>query len=177
MSTHINTYKEQFLSHFESPELKAGIDEAVNLLRTKARRIFFIGNGGSNSICSHMMEDYAKIARFPTFAFSDAALITCYANDYGYADAMKEWIKIHFQEGDALVAISSSGESANILNAVDFVNSQGGMVITLSGFKPGNKLSQKGQVNFHVNISDYGIVECFHQVILHIILDIIRDAK
>ena len=177
MSTHVNLYKEHFQKHFESATIQRQIQESVDLLRSRVRRIFFIGNGGSNSICSHMMEDYAKIARYPTFAFSDAALITCYANDYGYANAMMEWLKIHFTDGDALVAISSSGESANILNAVDYVNGVKGTVIPLSGFKPGNTLSTKGAINFHVGISDYGIVECFHQVILHIILDIIRDAK
>jgi D-sedoheptulose 7-phosphate isomerase len=50
-----------------------------------------------------------------------------------------------------------------------------GKVITLSGFKQGNTLSQKGQINFYVSISNYGVVECFHQVILHIILDSLND--
>jgi len=167
----LNLYKQHFESYFNDAAIQTGIAESVTILKNKAKRIFFIGNGGSNSICSHMMEDYAKIAGFPTFCFSDAALITCFANDYGYEKAMEEWLKIHFTDNDLLVAISSSGESKNILNAAGFVKSRQGALITLSGFKPGNQLSKMGDVNFYLGISNYGIVECFHQVILHIILD------
>jgi D-sedoheptulose 7-phosphate isomerase len=171
----LSLYKAEFGSYFNSPVIQQQINESVDLIKGKAKRIFFIGNGGSNSICSHMMEDYAKIAGFPTFSFSDASLITCFANDYGYERAMEEWIKIHFTAGDMLVAISSSGESKNILNAAKFVKQKGGAVITLSGFKAGNQLSKTGDINFYLGISNYGIVECFHQVILHIILDSLHD--
>ncbi|HTB32518.1 MAG TPA: SIS domain-containing protein, partial [Bacteroidia bacterium] len=143
----------------------------------QSKRIFFIGNGGSNSICSHMMEDFAKMGRFPTFSFSDAALITCYANDYGYENAMMEWLKIHFTDDDLLIAISSSGESKNILNAVEYVKSTQQKIITLSGFKKDNSLSRSGNLNIQLSVSNYGIVECFHQVILHIILDVVTGTK
>jgi D-sedoheptulose 7-phosphate isomerase len=169
----LNLYKEQFTAYFSRVSVEGEINDAISLIKT-SRRIFFIGNGGSNSICSHMMEDFAKVLGYPTFCFSDPALITCFANDYGYEKAMAEWLKIHFAEGDILVAISSSGESKNILNAVDFVTSQNGSVITLSGFKEGNQLSTKGKINFYIPISHYGIVECYHQVILHLILDTIN---
>jgi D-sedoheptulose 7-phosphate isomerase len=173
----INLYKQQFELYFNSRDIQQSISDAIALINSSVKRIFFIGNGGSNSICSHMMEDYAKIAGFPTFSFSDASLITCFANDYGYEKAMEEWLKIHFSDGDLLVAISSSGESGNILNAVNYVGSRNGAIITLSGFKENNQLSQKGKINFHVGIANYGIVECFHQVILHIILDSLNGKK
>jgi len=118
-----------------------------------------------------MMEDFMKIGKKRTFAFSDPALITCFSNDYGYDNAMKEWLKVMWSENDLLVAISSSGNSANINNAVDYVKTRNGNVITLSGFEKGNKLSQKGDENFYLPIADYGIVECYHQTILHVILD------
>jgi D-sedoheptulose 7-phosphate isomerase len=169
----IALYQNKFNEYFDSPEIQKGIEDAVNLLLGK-KRIFFIGNGGSNSICSHYMEDYAKIGRFQTFAFSDAALITCYANDYGYEQAMMEWVKVHWQEGDVLIAISSSGSSKNILNAAQFVTDQNGTLITISGFKPDNPLSKMGEINFNTPIDNYGIVENFHSVILHVILDLIH---
>jgi len=164
-------YKDQFSTFFNSPAVVRQMEESVALIRNGVKRIFFIGNGGSNSICSHMMEDFAKIAGYPTFSFSDAALITCFANDFGYEKAMEEWLKIHFTQGDLLVAISSSGESNNILNAANYVKQKNGKIITLSGFKENNRLSRIGDINFYLPISNYGIVECFHQVILHIILD------
>jgi D-sedoheptulose 7-phosphate isomerase len=152
------------------------MEQAVDFIKP-SRRIFFIGNGGSNSICSHMMQDYAKIGGFQTFSFSDPSLITCFANDYGYENAVKEWLKIYYQKEDILVAISSSGQSKNILNAVDHVDSMNGKVITLSGFKKDNLLQSRGKINFHIPEENFGIVECFHQVILHVILDELSSNK
>jgi len=166
----LNLYKRAFDQFFSDREISDGIAKSVELVK-QANRIIFIGNGGSNAICSHMMEDYMKIAGKPTLSFTDAALITCFANDYGYDNAMKEWINFSFQDGDLLVAISSSGESQNILNAVEAHQINGGKILTLSGFKRDNKLSQMGDVNFQTSVQNYGIVECFHQVILHAILD------
>lgn len=166
----LNSYKKAFDQFFSDEKIIEGITQSVELVK-QAKRIIFIGNGGSNAICSHMMEDYMKIAGKPTLSFTDGALITCFANDYGYEKAMEEWIKFSFQEGDLLVAISSSGESANILNAVKAHQAKGGKVLTLSGFKKDNRLSQTGDVNFQTSVENYGIVECYHQVILHVILD------
>lgn len=171
----IDFYNNVYQQYFTSSAFLSMQNEAITLL-TGTRRIFFIGNGGSNSICSHMMEDYAKIGGYQTFAFSDAALITCFANDYGYERAMAEWLKIYFSAGDVLVAISSSGNSANIVNAVTEAKKHG-KVITLSGFKEDNKIKAMGDINFYINIANYGIVECFHQVILHVILDEIANKK
>ena len=172
----IDLYNKVYKDYFSSAEFHQQVQQGISLLKN-SKRIFFIGNGGSNSICSHMMEDFAKIGGIPTFSFSDAALITCFANDYGYDKAMAEWIKIHFMEGDTLVAISSSGNSRNILNAVDLFKSRQGKVISLSGFKNDNPLKSKGDLNFHIEVENYGIAECFHQVILHVMLDEIKASK
>ncbi len=166
----LDSYHKAFSGYFESTELRAGMARATSIL-SAATRIFFIGNGGSNAICSHMMEDYMKIAGKQTLSFSDPALITCFANDYGYQNALAKWIEFNFQTGDVLVAISSSGESENIINAVLEHQNKGGKVITLSGFTADNTLSRKGDVNMVTPEKNYGIVECFHQVILHAILD------
>ena len=171
----INSYSKVYNEYFASDEFLSHQKEAIALL-LKSKRVFFIGNGGSNAICSHMMEDYAKIASYQTYTFSDPALITCFANDYGYENAMKEWLKIYFSEGDVLVAISSSGNSPNIVNAISEVGKKG-KVITLSGFKPDNKIKTMGNINFYIGASNYGIVECFHQVILHAVLDEIALIK
>lgn len=173
----IHTYKKIFSEYFNEPVTEQLINESCTLIKEKAKRIFFIGNGGSNSICSHMMEDFTKILGYPSFCFSDAALITCFANDYGYEKAIAEWLKIHLTEGDLLVAISSSGESKNIINGTDIAKARNCSVITLSGFKESNTLRTKGDINFYVPIANYGIVECYHQVILHIILDTIYEKR
>lgn len=171
----LDSYKSVFGSYFDRKDVEDDIRRSVELIRNDTRSIFFLGNGGSNSICSHMMEDFMKLAGYPTYSFSDAALITCYANDFGYDKAMAEWLKVFFTETDLLVAISSSGESVNILNAVKYAKDKGGKVITLSGFRSENSLKQLGDINFHIDVSSYGIAECYHQVILHIILDSLDD--
>lgn len=163
-------YSEHFSRFFSSEALKKQMADSVTMIRS-VKRIFFLGNGGSNSISSHMMEDFGKIGRFRTYAFSDPSLITCYANDYGYENAMAEWLKLHMDAGDLLVAISSSGESKNIVNAVAEAKKAGGKIITLTGFKEENTVSRMGDINILLPVKNYGIVECFHQTILHIILD------
>ncbi|RMG82541.1 MAG: SIS domain-containing protein, partial [Bacteroidetes bacterium] len=151
-------------------QVAADIQKSVEIIE-RSDNVFFVGNGGSNAITSHMMEDYAKVGRIRSFSFTDSALITCFSNDYGHENAMREWLKIYFQPGDVLIAISSSGNSANIVNAANFAKEMNGKVITLSGFKPDNLLRKTGDVNFHIPVENYGIVECYHQVILHVILD------
>jgi D-sedoheptulose 7-phosphate isomerase len=166
----INTYSNFYEKYFKNEVFFADFEKALGLL-SGVRNIFFIGNGGSNAVCCHMMEDYAKIGRFRTYGFSDPALITCFSNDYGYEKAMSEWLKIYFEKGDLLVAISSSGNSKNILNACQSARSLGGNLITLSAFKPDNALRKEGDVNFYLAIENYGVAECFHQIILHAMLD------
>lgn len=166
----LNSYKSAFQDYFQNPAVENDINKAVGML-DGVKKIFFIGNGGSNSICSHMYEDFGKMARFQTFAFSDAALITCYANDYGYENAIAEWLKLYFDNESLLIAISSSGNSLNIVNAINIAAQIGGKTITLSGFSADNKLKQMGDLQFYIPQHSYGIVECYHQVILHVVLD------
>ena len=172
----LNIYKEKFIEFLNSKVIDQQIVDAVKLIK-QHQRIFFIGNGGSNSICSHLMEDFAKVLKYESFSFTDASLITCFSNDYGYDQAMVEWLKVYYKKDDILVAISSSGNSPNINNAVDYVNSVNKNVITLSGFKNDNKLVTKGKINFYLDSTSYGIVECYHQTILHTILDIIHEEN
>ena len=168
----INNYNNIFNYYFNDLDLKNQISRCVTLINNKKSdlRIFFIGNGGSNSICSHMMEDFAKILKILTFSFSDPALIT-------YDNAIKEWLSIHLKKNDILVSISSSGESKYILNASLYAKEKQNKIITLTGFNCKNSLNKLGDFNFHVNSNSYGIVECFHQTILHIILDTIAISN
>jgi len=170
MSKHWSQYQTEFAAYFASAEVQQAVTQASELL-TKADRVFFIGNGGSNSICSHMMEDYMKMGHKRTMSFTDAAMITCYANDYGWERAMEEWIIAQFLHGDLLVAISSSGESKNILNATRKAKEMKGTVITLSGFNKDNSLSKLGDANIVIPVKSFGIVENFHSMLLHVILD------
>lgn len=134
-------------------------------------RLFFIGNGGSAAVASHMAIDWMKNGGFATFGPGDAAQITCLGNDLGFDNIFSMIIDRHGQLGDVLFAISSSGMSEDILQACDAAKRKMMNVVSLSGFGEGNFLRKKGQVNFYVPSNRYGIVEIAHLAILHSILD------
>ena len=134
-------------------------------------RIFFIGNGGSAAIASHMAADWMKNGDFATMCFNDAAALTCISNDLGYRHVFSTHLKHHGRIGDVLFAISSSGESFSITDAVDVAIEKHMNVVTLSGFEPDNRLRGKGGVNFYVPSKNYGVVEIAHLAILHGFLD------
>ena len=141
-------------------------------------RLFFVGNGGSAAIASHMATDWMKNGDFPTFSFNDGSLLTCITNDLGYENAFWLPIEMHGQIGDVLFAISSSGQSKNIIAAVEAARSKRMNVVTLSGFNASNPLRGMGQVNFYVPSDSYGTVEICHLAILHSILDeVIADER
>jgi D-sedoheptulose 7-phosphate isomerase len=134
-------------------------------------RLFFVGNGGSAAVASHMAIDWMKNGGFATFGPGDAAQLTCIGNDLGFDNVYSLIIERHGQLGDVLFAISSSGMSEDILQACAAAHRKRMNVITLSGFGEGNFLRSKGQVNFYVPSNQYGVVEISHLAILHSILD------
>jgi D-sedoheptulose 7-phosphate isomerase len=136
-----------------------------------ANKVMFIGNGGSAGIAGHMAIDFTKNGGVRSLTFNDASSLTCLGNDLGYDQVFAKQVEMLGAEGDVLISISSSGESKNILNAVEAARARGCFVVTLSGFSESNALRQTGDVNFYVDARIYGMVETSHQTILHAILD------
>ncbi len=145
----------------------------VSSQRKKGNKIMIIGNGGSASIASHIATDFLKNLKIPALALNDASLLTCLSNDLGYENVFSTPVGILAKKGDILFAISSSGKSKNILNAVTQGKKKGCIVITLSGFSPRNSLRSMGDINFYVPSSSYGAVEITHLAICHAIVDIL----
>jgi len=157
-----------------SLEQDKGILAVVQLLdgvRKANRSLFLIGNGGSSGIVSHAAVDFVNMCKMKAFAITDNSLLTCMANDYGYENVFSQPLKSLFRQGDALLAISSSGKSPNIVNAAKLVKEKNGKVITLSGFNSANPLRQSGDFNFWLNSNNYGKVEIGHALLVHIITD------
>lgn len=146
---------------------------AIKILK-KADRAYIIGNGGSASIASHMAEDYTKNTDIKMSAFNDAALITCFANDYGFERIFSTAIDRYATKKDLIIAISSSGKSENILNGVVEARIKGCNIITFTGFKSDNKLRKLGDLNFYIPDNSYGNVEISHLSLLHAILDLMQ---
>lgn len=140
--------------------------------RANNKKIMFIGNGGSAGIAAHALADYANAGGFKTTDFYGSALLTCMANDYGYENVFSKPIEMFAELGDMLFAISSSGQSPNILNACKVALDKKCDVITFSGFSPDNLLRKLGRINFYVPSNHYGFVELAHQTIIHCILDL-----
>ncbi len=161
---------------FEGRRLDAdfAIDQVIALARQAHKtghKLIFAGNGGSAGIASHMATDYSKNGNMRAWAMNDGSMLTCLANDYGYEHVFAKQIEFHGRSGDLLIAISSSGKSANILNAVKTARSLGCEVVTFSGFTPENPLRSTGDVNFFLDSDLYGFVEVGHITLCHAILD------
>jgi len=139
--------------------------------------IVFIGNGGSNAICSHMAIDYTKNGNIRAASFFDAPMLTCLANDYGFDNMFSKTVELFCNPGDLLIAISSSGKSKDILNAANTANKKGVNVVTLSGFHEGNLLRRLGKLNIYVKSNSYRVVELTHEYLLHTILDHIIEQN
>jgi D-sedoheptulose 7-phosphate isomerase len=152
-----------------------GFDRAARLMRDATsgdNKIMFVGNGGSAGIASHMAIDFSKNGGMRALAFNDAASLTCLGNDLGYEQVFATQIAFHGRAGDVLVAISSSGQSANILEAVRAARRVGCAVVTYSGFRSDNPLRALGDVNFHIADGEYGFVEVGHVALIHALLDL-----
>ncbi|HUI96064.1 MAG TPA: SIS domain-containing protein [Xanthobacteraceae bacterium] len=134
-------------------------------------KLIFVGNGGSAAIASHMATDYSKNGGVRALALNDSSMLTCLGNDLGYERVFAKQVELYARKGDLVIAISSSGRSANILNAVDAALAAGCTVVTLSGFTPDNPLRRKGEWNFYVASDRYGFVEIGHLTICHAVLD------
>jgi len=137
-------------------------------------KIFLIGNGGSNSICSHIAQDYTKALGKPALAFSDPSRLTCYINDYGRDYAYLKFVEHFASKKDLCILISSSGNSKNIINTADFCKASDIDFIILTGFDENNELrkrfSSNSKLDFYVSSTDYGIVENLHCIFLHSVI-------
>jgi|TARA_R110002020_G_scaffold46539_24_gene132432 D-sedoheptulose 7-phosphate isomerase len=139
-------------------------------------QVILIGNGGSNSIASHIAVDYIKFLSKKSISFSDAPMITAYMNDYGVDHAYKQFIK-DYDDGQKtlVILISSSGNSNNIYKAAEHCSEKEINYITLTGFSEYNNVKRDfgdgALIDYWVDSQSYGVVECVHQIFLHMIIN------
>jgi D-sedoheptulose 7-phosphate isomerase len=143
------------------------------------RFVFVIGNGGSGANASHLCEDLAKCTlrdfecqkRLRVMSLTDnTPAITAWANDTSFDRIFAEQLKTYASPGDLLVAISGSGNSPNILKAVEWANANGVETVGVTGFG-GGKLKAMAKHSLHVGFDDMGVVESVHQVVFHWVID------
>lgn len=129
--------------------------------------VFFVGNGASAMIASHMAADALKNGGLRAMTFNDAALLTAVGNDVSFEEIFALPLVRLGRPGDLLTAISSSGNSPDVVHAVETARQIGMQIVTLSGKSAKNRARTLGDLNFYVPADRYGWVECAHQVILH----------
>ena len=176
----INQYAEEYFNEFNRASKLVDLrelDKIVNCfikIRNTQNTLYSIGNGGSSTIADHLVCDITKDPlgkdhNIRTHSLvSNISLITAISNDYDYEQVFKKQLEYYLISNDVLFAISSSGNSANILKAVQYANERGVQTISLTGFS-GGELKKISKYNLHVNVNIYGIVEDVHQSLMHII--------
>lgn len=159
----------------EVANIESGFSSVRDIfLSTKASdaTIWWVGNGGSAAACSHLSQDVLNKLGIRSSILNDFALATCMANDYGYSQVFTRPLSVMAKKGDTLVAISSSGNSENILETVKAALDKNMKIITLSGFSEKNKLWQEpSNAAFYLPWDQYGLVEIGHEALLHAIIE------
>ena len=167
----------------ELPE--AQIIEMIDILheaRLSQRQIFIMGNGGSASTASHFVCDLSKNTRkshLPNFRViglaDNMAVLSALANDEGYENVFAQQLVSFVHPGDVVIAISASGNSPNVLKAIEQANYMGARTVGMTGFD-GGKLAKLVQINVHVPSHIIEHVEDIHLILEHVITKALRDT-
>ena len=146
------------------------------------KQVVVMGNGGSATTASHMVTDfnkgvsYGRKKRFRMIALTDSiASIMAISNDISYDDVFVEQLKTYMNPGDYVIGISGSGNSKNVINAIDYANEHGGITIGWSGYS-GGLLKQSARHNIHVDIEDMQITEDVHLILNHAMMQILCES-
>lgn len=175
---------EEFNQCFAKTEIKVGghkvdfdqgMQSFLSLLKSiksKDKSVWWIGNGGSLALCSHLSQDCMNKLGLKSIAFNDPSLLTCMANDFGYENVYSRPLDANASEGDLLVAISSSGNSENILNAIRTAKEKKLKIVSLSSFKPSNKIwNTETDINIYLPSERYGHAEVGHEALIHSVIE------
>lgn len=142
-------------------------------IQSTGNKFIMSGNGASATIASHVATDMTKQAKVKSMCLTDPSLITAYGNDYGYENWVAESISSYYNSGDAVLLISSSGTSKNIVNAAQRAKNLGLTVVTFSGFENTNPLRELGDLNFWLSSRAYNVIENTHAIWLTTVVDMI----
>jgi phosphoheptose isomerase len=188
-STSVATYLADYADRLRDALLTVDTDALerarvlVDAAAAGGRRVYSIGNGGSAAIADHLCCDWTKGTHshgHPTIdtmsMTANVALYSAIANDFGFEQVFSTQIEMLGKAGDVLVAISSSGNSPNIVAAIEAAHAIGMHTIGLSGFA-GGKLKDVAHVALYVDTNNYGIVEDAHQALMHILAQYIAAHR
>ena len=164
----MNPFKE-YIDTLESAHMESEFQKYQEAF-TKYSRIIILGNGGSNSVASHISQDYMKFHKKKVSILSDPSMITMLTNDFGYEFAYQKFLEYYVEDDTLVIIISSGGESPNMLKCVDWCEDKKVPYGVLTGFKSDNTIrgeASNALWNYHIASESYGVVECVHQIFLH----------
>ena len=157
------------------------VNDAMNLIMkaySAKKNIYIMGNGGSSATASHYQNDFNKglsetlETKFEFVCLnSDTATLMAIANDMGFEEVFRYQLQGRIREGDLVIALSGSGNSRNILNAVEYAKEQGNKVIGLTGIK-GGKLMEEADVSLHVPVNSMQVTEDVHMIFDHLMVSV-----
>ncbi len=183
--TFTEQYKQDLFDALNKIDL-AKIEQAIEWLkeaRAAGKAIFTCGNGGSASTASHFATDivkgasYGRDARFRIIPLTDSlSTMTAYANDVSYDAVFVEQLKNFAQPGDVVMGISGSGNSPNVLRAIEYANSIGCKTIGLTG-RDGGKLGPMVGLNIQVPVHHMGRIEDGHMIVTHMLAYYFMEEK
>lgn len=180
LKQHFNEYKNALNNVINSVDLNVleQIIECFIKAHKENKTVYVCGNGGSAATSSHWQVDFGFFVRYFTkkrmkfrSLTDQVPMITAIGNDHSYEDIFVDQMIDNFQEGDVLVAISASGNSMNVIKAVEYANKVGGTSIGLVGFK-GGKLKDVSQICLFTPNPEkqYGPIEDLHMIVDHIMV-------
>jgi len=156
--------------------------EELLALRERGGTVYVFGNGGSAATAVHFYSDllkgvsYGLEKRFRIQCFNDnVSAITCIANDLSYADVFLEPLKNFARSGDMVVGISCSGNSPNVVKAVEYAKKQGLVTVGLGAYT-GGKLEGLSDIFIHARVDSFEVSEDVHMVIIHLVKSLLMDA-
>lgn len=157
------------------------LNEAMQLIEVAYRnrkKIYIFGNGGSSATASHYQNDFNKglsetlETKFEFVCLNnDTATLMAIANDMGFEEVFRYQLRGRIREGDLVIALSGSGNSANVMNAVRYAKEQGNKVIGLTGIK-GGKLKEEADVSLHVPVNSMQVTEDIHMIFDHLMMSV-----
>ena len=174
----LNAYREREIAVLNSLDLNS-VNQIMNVLedaRLYGERIFICGNGGSAATASHYCCDFNKgVSENQNGKYNFECLndnvptLMAVANDIGYEEVFRFPLKNKMKSGDILIGISGSGNSKNVVNAMEYAKSIGGTTIAIVGYS-GGKMKEMADYNIHVNINDMQISEDIHMMLDHMMM-------
>jgi D-sedoheptulose 7-phosphate isomerase len=183
MKTFLDNYKKDLINAIESLDanrLKIIADKLIQLKKS-GHTVYLIGNGGSSATPSHSAGDWTKELRIKTICLTDnTPSVTAFANDTDYTNIFKGQLETFLSAGDIVIGYSGSGNSLNVINAIEYAKTKGNFTIGISGDynnNKGGKLSSITEISIIANTTSMERIEDIHLIINHIIKEYIKDQK